>query len=807
MIVRYVYRDLLPIATKAVDVSSWLRQNFTHALVAADVSASDIDYWKIMESIDRNHGCMRLVLIAWLNKYLPINANTVDRVTVGLLREDLRGSRKLAFYLGAVSKVSLAFPRDDAAKILRRSLYLSGQPINPYAPNSEIISAREAAVSVLYTWPHLDDDVLSQLRENPSQRDSLVSILALVSHRRAEQRAETFTKTVTVLRPSAVERMALADKFAWHTTIPVKVPEAPSMPMAARRRLRRLAANLPAVVVLLGGGALALLAWHNAWSPPPAPVGLAEAVPLLALLVTANVFTVTLSNSRLPGRISRATSQGWQLKSAYTAALVLLVVSLIQPQQPGLLTSVILWTNAWLLLAFVISIVLLVPRILANTDQAAAAARYLSLRVDRARSAGIVLGRLQAAAIYAKNAFEQQDNIRIDVDAGHPPRSIVITSRHRGLFSPSPARLLHIMGSSAVPQGASLVLVKPIGSVVNSGDTLALMQPASDSVLSQRFARRATAVLQPRRIESIDQVSRDCAALAGLTFKLADEGDLSAAAIVAPYSADLLRHFLHSARSTRARHVERLVDEGRVLAEQLNDQRVALSQDDHLRIPVTAPVRAFTGFLYERVLKAGDASSDPARIVASKVIAGSDISDGVVLLTAFALEKRYGGVDVDASAHYYLARLAGMRALELNDAIAWSQILLVLGQRPGEQSLGAIAALAAASAAYRRALWVPAFDKYERVAVAGSSDVTDMFIISGYCLVGAAALHAGNLSGAVRIVDIAVSKGFVATLVRMNSRDVIPVLALRARASGVALGASPEDAFANFIEFAGTLLQ
>jgi len=127
MIVRYAYRDLLPIATKAVDVSFWLRQNFTHALVAADVSASDIDYWKIMESIDRNHGCMRLVLIAWLNKYLPINANTVDRVTVGLLREDLRGSRKLAFYLGAVSKVSLAFPRDDAAKILRRSLYLSGR--------------------------------------------------------------------------------------------------------------------------------------------------------------------------------------------------------------------------------------------------------------------------------------------------------------------------------------------------------------------------------------------------------------------------------------------------------------------------------------------------------------------------------------------------------------------------------------------------------------------------------------------------------------------------------------------------------
>ena len=674
-------------------LQAWLSRSASRAAVAADMRVEDKQYWNLVDDIDNvEHQGMRLIFASYLRKYLPISAESAERVTAALLKQDLRGSRKLAFYLGVVDKISLVIPRADATKILKRTLDLATAPQDPYEDTGVSISARDAAIAVLLAWPHLTDQVHSRLTEYPNQRDELVTILALLSQRKAEPTARTFTDTVSSLALDHSESTALADRFSWTTNVSARTLDQPPVPMIRSSYPVDLSRWLtPIFLVVLYFSAVVKLANRYRWPSPPVPIGLSQALPLVALLVTANVLTITLSNTRLPGSVARTTAQGWQLRAAYTAALLLVLTSLSAAEDKA--PSSQQWGRLALLLGFVVFIVLLVPTILANTDAAIASKRFASSRIWRARAAGKKLGKIQAKAIRYRHLVSQQDGISIDVGAGHPARSTVIIASKRGLFCPDPRKLERTIREPAAA-GARLVILKPIGSVVNSGDSTVLIVPPESSSISLRIKKTVERSSRVLNLERFDRLGRDCTTLAGLSFKLAEDGDISAAEMVGPYSANLLRIFQFYVERHRRKRVELMIQEGRVLADELDDRRFAIDEDEAKVVPPTSPTSALADIVY-RCAITGNSASTLALAISEKMIGTSDPSDSLTSQAISILHELAGADASRAGAVLAIATKVGLRSLEIDDPFTFERAAKFIAQQEDDKTPSSLAVLSA----------------------------------------------------------------------------------------------------------------
>jgi hypothetical protein len=250
------------------------------------------------------------------------------------------------------------------------------------------------------------------------------------------------------------------------------------------------------VLAVLVCAGTAVLAVSQDLPSPPVAVGLVQAVPLLALLVTTNVFTVTLSNYRLPGRIARFTSQGSHLTVAYASIVALLIASLAQTPDRTLLQRTLAWVSIALLATFAASVLTLVPRLLLNTDEASTAKRYYRARVRKVRTAGKAFGEWQVRAVQARVNLLQSPNVRMDVSATATPHGTALYATNRGLFCPDPARVARAFDLSD-RGSATLIVTRAIGSLVEAGEPIAILQPSSGVTLEPGSPRKIQKCLQP----------------------------------------------------------------------------------------------------------------------------------------------------------------------------------------------------------------------------------------------------------------------------------------------------------------------
>ena len=786
-----------------VELQMWLRADRTHVMVASDLAPSLEQFWLAVDEIDKEeHSPYRPAIEAWLIKNVPSDSHTAIRVTDKLLREDLRSSHKLGIYLHFITKVRVQLTRESVDKLLKRILLVALEKRDPYAPSAPIGPARRAAASLVFAWPQLDSQLFDLLKEGHGDQSVLISILAVVGRERQEARAGTFLGTAGAV-PSAGSVSQLAAKFSWTTRPTTRRIASPSR--ATGGWIRYLVQQLwPGVLAVLVCAGTAVLAVSQDLPSPPVAVGLVQAVPLLALLVTTNVFTVTLSNYRLPGRIARFTSQGSHLTVAYASIVALLIASLAQTPDRTLLQRTLAWVSIALLATFAVSVLTLVPRLLLNTDEASTAKRYYRARVRKVRTAGKAFGEWQVRAVQARVNLLQSPNVRMDVSATATPHGTALYATNRGLFCPDPARVARAFDLSD-RGSATLIVTRAIGSLVEAGEPIAILQPSSGVTLEPGSPRKIQKCLQPIARPDLETAIRDCTSLTNLTFTLLKEGDSAAADTSAPYAIDLIRHFQEAARERRTALLERLHSRTTNLAAASGDQRVVIEPSETRRLPVATPVHIISTLLVRQASKDDDQGANTALRMLNALIASSDITDAATITAAGKLSEDFGESETrPLGTIAQLTASLGMRALEIDDNIALGMITSTLQKNFRQDSCQiALAGLAARSTSYDHATWREVLSTYFN-ALADDSTSTGVRL-RGLCLIGAVALNCGNLGAALEVADH-LRRFNLQDRIRTSTRRVlVERLAVEVQLLGVSTISSAEDATANFLEFACSL--
>jgi len=314
----------------------------------------------------------------------------------------------------------------------------------------------------------------------------------------------------------------------------------------------------------------------------------------------------------------------------------------------------------------------------------------------------------------------------------------------------------------------------------------------------KKTVERSSRVLN---LERFDRLGRDCTTLAGLSFKLAEDGDISAAEMVGPYSANLLRIFQFYVERHRRKRVELMIQEGRVLADELDDRRFAIDEDEAKVVPPTSPTSALADIVY-RCAITGNSASTLALAISEKMIGTSDPSDSLTSQAISILHELAGADASRAGAVLAIATKVGLRSLEIDDPFTFERAAKFIAQQEDDKTPSSLAVLSASSSAYSRRFWIRAFDCIDGAFEKEQGKSREVF---DHCFIGASALHFGNLSGAARIASRLEVRGLTDHLLRLNNKDSIHSLGLRASLSGLVLGSSPADSLANFVGFCSAL--
>lgn len=703
---------------------------------------------------------------------------------------------------------------DEVARgVVREAYSLASAPIDPYEDSTLILAARTAVADLLAGRPELAEEIYGILSSassptNPPGPDAPIALqlLAISIRRRKSDLGAAFIEAMSRLElPDAeLDRFARYCDADLHRFVPAReAHEQPTWAAVATRLIRQVAPLAAGPAVAAGAG---FLTWRLNWQPARLSVGIAEAIALLALLATVNVFAVQLSASRLPGLIARAAGQPRELATSYGSALTLLAFAMFPARVPWLVAPRS-WAAVSAVGLFAGSLVVAMIRLLARTDAASAARSFVASRLVAYRAAGRRLGKYQAKALDVRGSLENIPTVSLDIGQPAGYRAETVVAPKRGLVVPRRRSLRRLLLDESFAHGMRLRIVGGLGVVQNRYAALAMLIPGVDQVVDRKLLRRCRMTFRVRGVQDVEEVSSAAVALASLSKDLARAGDTGTAAAVGHNLVRLLSAHVISARVARRKALRRSVvvakmrEDAHNFRAQVESSAALARQHDEQIAPVIPALRAAIQAVVSSWSTAPDIAGETGQETIASILSFSEPADAVVSILVASMPQDLGGRGVNGVAVLETVRLAAVRALETNDTNAWNQVLDWLESVRGApvaaaQQLSVLAAIAARfSASASRAALTAFVKKSEQIG----ADNKTMARALGYWRVGGAALSSGVLSVAVQVARLAIDEQIHGVLIAGGKdRDLMAGERFKASIMGHYLGDSPEDTLAAF---------
>ncbi|HEX3957320.1 MAG TPA: hypothetical protein VHZ03_11900 [Trebonia sp.] len=552
------------------------------------------------------------------------------------------------------------------------------------------------------------------------------------------------------------------------------------------------------------------------WAPGPAAVSLGDSIGLLALLAAVHVFTVQLSASRLPGVIARSAGHPWELFLSYSSALALLVLSVF-PVHAAWLAAASSWSALAALALFSAGVVPAMFRLMRRTDAGRAAQGYVTRTLPAARAAGRRLGRIQAGAVEMRETLDADPGVRVSVDAVTGEWSQVVAARRRGFFVPRKAGLRRLLAGSAFGGGMRMRVFSGPGTIVDAGEDMASLIPARDQTVTSALARQAGRTLRTRTSRQVEDVATGAVALTQMALDLEDAGDIGTARTVAQSVVRLVTEHVAAARKARTQMFRRQEQRAAAAAADLP----GISQPDEANarvrdnspVPVTPALRDALRIAVRGRFEGSRSLLNVPAIVTRQLLSGSGRGESAVTMVTFSIpdEARESATSSRGAAE--MLRIAGIRALELNDPMAFEQVLGQLDKfsaaGPGRRDeIDITAMLASTACRFDTRLAVRATDRAIAQIPAGQAGnataTVQEALLRGTVLwrTGAAGLACGAMSVAVHAARKAFELQIQDTVRTMASKqELITGEATRSDIHGGYLGDQAKEALARFGTF------
>ena len=427
------------------DVGAMILDNPTARAVVVGVDLPEERHGLVLDIASEGNETWVPLATQWLTRYGTRSTTLARAVYDGLVLDGIAGNtpdrnRALLRLAGHASQKATPM---QARTLLELLLMLLKVPIDPYEDSSLALLARRAVVDVLSNRPELESEILksvgphSQLGlagEDGSEVPLPVELLAIATRSRPPDLGVCFVRASKAL---AVKGLGLDQMAKLFDSVILRIPS-PGRSPAPEYRWRHALRWFGRVVAAPGSFVLliAFVTWwtySHAWGSVGNPLGLAEGVAALAVVVGVNVFTVQLSTAHLAGIVAKAAGHPWHLTVAYLAAIFLLLYPLLTALAPRVNNS-LSWAHVVTVGVFVTALLTAVVKILGRTDAADAATAFVAMRAARCRSAGRKFGRFQADARELRDVI---DSVPIMTRSGPTPgaRSETITANRRGLLS------------------------------------------------------------------------------------------------------------------------------------------------------------------------------------------------------------------------------------------------------------------------------------------------------------------------------------------------------------------------------------
>ena len=750
-----------------------------------------------------------MVIGAWMAQHRPASAALATRVAATLTESPTPTNH--ADYLKALQAVRLvtgSFGSDQLRAVIGQLVMKVNTPINPYEPDVLTEEYRSALVALLVARPEAQTEVELALAATltPGQISPLTELAAAAIAGRPPDWGKSFMSlTRSCLRGSDSEaRIAeIASSGIPHAALKEPSEGVGVLYQLLPHMLRRTAEYFvgPSVAV-----AVELVAREGHWSPTATAVDLADAIAILALIATVNIFAAQISANRLPGPLARVAAQPIWMTLSYNFAIILVIFDLF-PLHGKDWTAAASWVVVILTSSALVGLVLALFSISKRTDPANAAKAYVSATLHLHRGSGRWVGSVQARTAeleaYVKSSIWLDEALGPQNVGKHRP----IRAPRRGMMLPTPASLDRLQNRLAIPdRRLHLRFHAPFGIPFDMGRAIASLRTDSTNLVT---SREADMVMRALRLESVGRVDRTAAAgtaLTSLAIDLAIAGDVGSAHLVAEQAVLLVSEHVAMARRSRHHRLAQTTDARgyeNVLRPEL--QRVANSHEEDKQLPRVSPVLGIALSLAVNIrLHSEKEVSDLPEFILRGLLEATTLSDGGCLTVSALLPTSWEEVRATPQSFAVLIESVAIRALELDDRLSLIAIMRAVGAllanpRKGEPILDAVSVVVAnacwirPSEALRLTNWF--IELLARDGL-GSQDALRLMRVGG------AALAAGRIQVALvvarRLAPVLIADPLV-SMTNISTRSREEALS---NYGGRYLGDSPADTVSNFAQFA-----
>lgn len=727
----------------------------------------------------------------------------------------------LAFHLNLAVETIPVLSSRHAADLFDFAIGVARSRIDPYSYSGRELAARKLVPALLKSRPELDKKMLvrlkllSPLHPAPAgtQLPYEMSAFSLGVRGRPHHLGIDFARAATAANLSP-EQLETAARIADSLSPPPRFLRQMRRGSLLMGRLHWLRIILPWISAPVVALSVAIAANRLSWDVEPIKVGLAEAIALIALLVTANVVTVELSASRLPGMIARVAGRPWPLLFSYSSSVTLFAALILGPHvmESARTQSAFEWVSVAALALQISSLLAALFLLLRRTDAAQASSGYVREVLSTARAVGRRLGIMQALSLTMTGGTEASPSVVRSFGRVPGEWAIDVRAGRRGFLNPSRSNLESLLKRGELAEGLRLRLVAGIGTVVEKDDVVAALLPAEDQAVTAGFERAARKAFRTTECVRAEKIAAGVVALVETAVDQAERGDIGTARSIAQDAAHLMSVHLTSARRARSQrqYFEEwrsyvLSFEGRRHAVRTSIRPQKLRSEDDLA-PVNLALRDVINAAMAAHVRRHSRHFNLRDSLISPLVEATGEADGAVAMLIYAIPSDSVELAETRGACLDLHRLAGVEALRLGSRSLFGQVLgrletLAKTQSALSGTLFCVSALAAVAAAFNIDRSRDAIRAVQNISDAAGEDALGEQLAALW-RIGAAGLACGSVSIAVisakelarlDLLDAAISLG------ENNERLVSE--AFWAKMHGSYLGDSGEDSLIGYSRF------
>ncbi|MDX8037127.1 hypothetical protein SK803_43635 [Lentzea sp. BCCO 10_0856] len=774
-------------------------------------------------------GDWRASALMWIKKNVTqaeISAHLARELETGKFRA--AGEKKRILLLRLVGHAVDALPQNHAEEYLSIALSYSRAKIDPYASNQLVLVSRAVAVSLLAHRPELDKQIANTLLIQSGVKDLThesylpveAKLLAIALRSRAGESGKVIAKLARHVGLTSAQLAAAAGLADAVVDRPPRLrvyrSKARGVSVAGMLVRRILPWTLPPLLCVVG--ALFVKRLGVSGDPGRMPLGIAESIALLALLLTANVFTVQMSATRFSGQIARLAGQSWTVNFCYSASLVLVCVSLLSQDQVKELAGVAGWASLLAFSGYVCSLLIAVFLLFRRTDPGRAAAGYVEATLPLARASGTKLGKTQAWAITLREALKSVPVVKFSSDAVVGEWSYEITAR-RGFFLPSRSRMRRLLEHGAFSDGTRLRIVGGLGTIVDRESDVAVLVPSRNQDIKADLIRLAERSFRTWSSVEVEEIATGAVSLTRLMLENARSGDVGTAQAVGHQIVHLMREHVLAARRGRARALSYEALRAEVvnvhkLRPESSSAAATLRARDQEMAPVVPALKAVLSVAVSEYLNNPSDRMDTLDSFIWPLLSMTLEAEAAVGMVVYSVPTNLEKSGSGSHATTELLRQAGVRALELRSRSLFEQVVdrlkdVAKNESARSDAVGIISVLAAIACRFNQVHSIYAVEAFlgilDRLAQTNSTAAdTSRFI--ALWRVGAAGLLAGIPSVAVYVAQRIYGYGLDETLIVMGGSEEYMVSEMgRSNLRGMYLGDNAMDALANYVDFAREL--